>query len=135
VHFEVSSRKGRFARNCVAKARIVEHPENVTILQEVYPLHWADAPYSTVSTEAEPVDIGAEVRRLDVAFTVSHSSGQSWIAMPLALAVPDKAPLATLSRGEYVLEVEVSCENGKGDSAMLRLTAPDNWEDLHAEKA
>ena len=135
VHFEVSSRKGRFVRRCIAKARIIEHPENVTILQKEYPLHWADTPYNMIGAEAEPVDIGAEVRRLDVAFTVSHHSGQSWMATPLALSVPDKVPQAALSRGEYVLEVVVSCENGKGDSAMLRLISPDNWEDLQAEKA
>jgi hypothetical protein len=135
VHFEVSSRKGNLARRCVGRARIIEHPENVTILQEEYPLHWADAPYSTVGTEAEPVDISREVRRLDVAFTMSNSGGKAWIAMPLALAVPDKVPQAALPRGEYVLEVTVSCENGRGDSARLRLKAPDGWEDLQAEKA
>ena len=135
IHFEVTSEKGRVARHCMAKVRIIKYPDEVTILQEEFPLHWANTPYSTVSMEAEPVDIRAEVRRLDVAFTVSHYSGQSWIAMPLALAIPGKAPQAILPQGEYTLEVAVTCENGKGDVKTIKLISPGNWEDLKAEKA
>ena len=134
VHFEVISKKGRFAHQCTAKARIIKHPPDVTILQEEYSLHWADAPYSTVSTEAEPVDIRTEAKRLDVAFTTSFHSGQSWLAMPLALAAPAKVPQAALPRGEYTLEVVVSCENGKGDAQTIKIISPNDWQDLQAEK-
>ena len=134
VHLEVKSKKG-MAHHCTAKARIVKHPAEMTLLQEEFPLHWADAPYSTVSTEAEPVNIGTEARRLDVAFTVSRLSGQSWLAMPLALAVPDKVPQAALPPGEYTLEVMVSCENGKGDTSTIKLTSPSVWEGLQSEKS
>ena len=134
VHFEVTSRKGKTAHHCLAKARIIKHPDDVTILQKEYPLHWADTPYSTVSTEAEPVDIRAEARRLDVAFTVSHQSGQAWLAMPLALAAPDKVSQAALPQGEYTLEITVTCENGRGDTKTIKLMSPENWEDLKAEE-
>jgi len=72
---------------------------------------------------------------LDVAFTVSQYSGQSWIALPLALAVPQKVPQAVLPQGEYILKVTVSCENGKGDVKTIKLISPGNWEELKAEKA
>jgi len=134
VHFEVKSQKG-MARRCLAKARILKHPADMTVLQEEFPLHWADVPYSTVSTEAEPVDIGDRPRRLDVVFTTSWLSGQSWLAMPLALAAPGKVPQAALPPGEYTLEVTVSCENGKGDASIIRLVSPNDWEDLQAEKS
>ena len=84
--------------------------------------------------EAEPVDIGAEARRLDIAFTTSRHSGQTWLAMPLALAVPSKVPQAALPHGEYILEVLVSCEDGKGDAKTIKLISPNNWEDLQAEE-
>ena len=131
VHFEVSSKKG-IARRCQAKARILKHPESQIILQEEFPLHWADTPYSTVSTEATPVDIGTEAKRLDIAFTVSQNTGQTWLAMPLALAAPGKVPQASLSPGEYTLEVIVSCENGQGDTRMISLTSPEKWDELQA---
>ncbi len=84
ITFEVTSKKGQTARRCVAKARIIKPPANVTHLQKEYPLHWADVPYSTLSTGAEPVEIGAEPRRLDVAFSIPSQYGKSWIAMPIA---------------------------------------------------
>ena len=134
IHFEVTSKKGKIARRCIAQARIIKHPQNVPILQERFPLHWADTPYSTVSTEAEPVDIKTEAKRVDVAFTMSRLSGQSWLATPLALTAPGKASPAALPPGEYILEVIVSCENGKGDAKTIKLISPNNWEDLRTEE-
>ena len=137
VHFEATSKKG-IARHCIAKARIVRRPDNVNnmaVPQEEFPLHWADTPYSTVSTEAEAVDVRTETRRLDIVFTTSRFSGQSWLATPLALAAPGKVPQATLPPGEYILEVIVSCENGKGDTGLIKLTSPEDWQELEAEKA
>ena len=133
VHLEVVSRKGRVARKCVAKAIVLRHPADVTVLDEEFSLHWADTPYSTVSTEAEPVDIGAKAKRLDIAFTVSQYSGQSWLATPLALAVPQKSPQAALPPGEYVVQVTVSCEDGKGDAKTFKLISPRDWQDLQAD--
>lgn len=134
VHFEVTSRKGKTAHHCLARARIITHPDDVTILQKEYSLHWSDTPYSTVSMEAEPVDVRAEARRLDVAFTVDSQSGQAWLATPLALAAPDKAPQAVLPRGEYTLKITVTCENGRGDAKTIKLMSPGEWEDLGAEE-
>lgn len=133
VHFEVSSRKGKTAHQCVARAKIIKHPDNVTLLQEVYPLHWADTPYSTVTTDTEPVDIAGEARRLDVAFTTSFHSGQTWLATPMALAAPIKTPQAALPHGEYILEVTVSCEDGRGDTRIIKLVSTNDWEGLRAE--
>lgn len=134
VNFEVASKKGRTARRCVAKAIIIQHPANITHLEKEYTLHWADVPYSTLSTGAEPVDIGLEPRRLDIVFTVPNQSGKSWLAMPLALTAPGSVPQATLPQGEYILKVLVSCENGSGDAKTIKLISPDNWQDLQAEE-
>ena len=134
IHLEVTSKRGKVARHCLAKARIIKHPDDVTILQEEFPLHWADTPYSIVNTEAGPVDIRREARRLDVAFTVSQYSGQSWIALPLALAVPQKTPQAVLPQGEYILKVTVSCEDKQEDAITIKIISPENWEELKAEK-
>lgn len=134
IHFEVISRKGKTARHCLAKAKIIKYPENMPLLQEEYSLHWADVPYSTVGTEEVSVDIRGETKRLDIAFTVSYLDKQSWVATHLALAVPGKVAQATLPKGEYTLEVAVSCENGWGDIKTIKLTSPDNWESLQAEK-
>ncbi|MFC1913842.1 hypothetical protein ACFLXF_01020 [Chloroflexota bacterium] len=133
VHLEVTSHRGKVARNCVAKARVMRYPPDVTIWNEEFSLHWADTPYSTVSTEAEPVDIRAEVKRLDVAFTTSQSSGQTWLATPLALAVPQKSPQFALPPGEYILQVAISCENGRGDAKTFKLISSHNWQDLQAQ--
>ena len=65
---------------------------------------------------------------------LDSTSGQSWLAMPLALAVPDKVPQAVLPQGEYTLEVVVSCENGKGDTKTIRLMSPNDWQNLQAEE-
>ncbi len=132
VHFEVKSQT-QLARHCLAKARIIEHPPEVTILQKELPLHWADTPYSTISTEMEPVEIGTEPRRLDIAFTVSNHNSLAWVAMPLALATPGKVPQATLPPGEYTLDIIISCENGKGDTRRIKLVSPHDWEELQAE--
>ncbi|MFC1995054.1 hypothetical protein ACFLVK_01445 [Chloroflexota bacterium] len=80
------------------------------------------------------MDIKTEAKRVDVAFTMSRLSGQSWLATSLALAAPGKVPPATLPSGEYILEVVVSCENGKGDAKIIKLISPNNWEDLRTEE-
>ena len=133
VHLEVTNSKKEIARNCTAEARIIRYPRDVTILQQEFPLHWADTPYSTVSTHAEPVDIGKETKRLDVAFTLSGASEKSWMAIPLALAVPDKSPQVALPPGEYLLRVTISCENGKGDTKTFKLISPHEWHELQAD--
>ena len=73
------------------------------------------------------MDIRGEARRLDVAFTASQYSGQSWIALPLALAVPQKVPQAVLPQDEYVLKVQE-------DAVTIKVISPGNWEELKAEK-
>lgn len=134
ITLEVSNKKGRTAQRCVAVAEIIEQPSGVTHLQRTYALHWADVPYSGSSTGAEAVDIGMEPRRLDVVFTTSGHRDVSWIALPLALSLPGKVPQAALPKGEYILKIQVSCENGRGDSKLLRVFSPSDWRDLAAEQ-
>lgn len=134
ITLEVSNQKGRTAHRCVAVAEIIEQPSGVTHLQRTYGLHWAGVSYSWSSTGAEAVDIGKEPRRLDVAFTTPNYRDVSWIALPLALSLPGKVRQAALPKGEYVLNIQVSCENGRGDSKLLRVFSPSDWQDLTAEE-
>lgn len=132
ITLEVVNNKRQTAQRCVAVAEIVRRPIGVSHLQKTYPLHWADTPYSALTTGAEPVDIGMEPRRLDIAFTTPNDKDRAWIAMPLALSAPGKVGQAALPKGEYVIRIQVSCSNGKGDSKLLKLLSPTEWQDLSA---
>ena len=121
ITLEVANKRNQTAQRCIATAEIVKQPSGVMHLQKTYPLHWAGIPYSAVTTGMEPVDIGMESRRLDVAFTTPNDKDRAWIAMPFALSAPGKVGQAALPKGEYVLKIQVSCSNGKGDSKLLKV--------------
>lgn len=134
ITLEVANKNNQTAHRCVAIAEIVKQPTGVTHLQKSYPLHWAGLPYSWLNTGADAVDIGTESRRLDVAFTTPNDRDRAWIAMPFALSVPGKVGQAALPKGEYVLKIQVSCDNGRGDSKLLKVLSPSDWQDLRAEQ-
>lgn len=123
------------AQRCVAILRVLTTPQEATNIEEEYALHWAGVDYSAQTTGAEPVDIGPEPRRLDVAFT---QNGQNingcWIAMPLALSGSLRRNQAYLPPGEYIVEIETQCENGSGDKAEFKVTSPLDWKDLDFDK-
>jgi len=83
------------------------------------------------TTGAEPVDIGPEPRRLDVVFTqLAQNIGGCWVAIPFALSGHIERNQAYLPPAAYEVEIEVKCENGKGDKAKLRIISPDKWDNL-----
>jgi len=141
INFEVTCRRG-LALQCEAKATIVKHPSNVSLVQELrkdgYGIHWADMPYSERSTSVDRVDIGSVPQRLDVVFAVPNQNAQSYLAMPIALnSLWNKGtcvPQAILPQGEYVLKVKVACANGKGDTKKIKLISPDSWQQLEASR-
>lgn len=141
LNFEVTTKRG-LAIGCEAKAIIIKHPTNVTLVKELLKegcgLHWADIPYSGRSTGVDRVDIGSAPQRLDVVFTVPTQSGQSNLAMPIALGTlwnsNISVPQAILPQGEYILKIKVSCANSKGDAKTIKLTSPNLWQDLQAEE-
>jgi hypothetical protein len=133
VNFEVGVKNERTAKRCVATIEIIEQPKTVTHLGKRYPLHWADVPFSGLSTSMEPVDIGGESHRLDVVFTKLGMDGAN-IALTIALGAPNQAPQAILPPGEYVMRVSVFCDNGRGISRTIRISSPTNWEGLKAEQ-
>ena len=104
----------------------------MTHLKGQHAIHWADVPYSGRTTGAEPVDIGSEIRRLDVVFTDENSPGGAWLSIPMALSMPKITHQAYLPPGEYQIEITVSCENGRGDSKKFRVISPQAWTDLDA---
>jgi hypothetical protein len=134
VSIEVKNRRNETARRCVATAIILKQPNNVKLVQEEFSLHWADVPFNGRSTGADPVDIAGGQQRLDIAFTTPNHSKTSSVAMPVALSMSGQAPQAILPSGEYILQINISCENGSGDAMKIKLISPDNGQDLRAEK-
>ena len=113
------------AKRCVAILRIFKKPHDATNIEDEY----------AKTTGAEPVDIGPESRRLDIVFThQGQNINGCWIAIPLALAGSLRKNQAYLLPGKYEVDIEVRCENGKGDKAKFEITSPDNWEDLNFNK-
>ncbi|RKY67634.1 MAG: hypothetical protein DRQ24_12590 [Candidatus Latescibacterota bacterium] len=125
--------KGRSTANrCVATLNIINKPREVKILEKNFILHWSDVDYSGRTNEPQPVDIGKEEhRRLDVVFTDRdiNTSG-SWIAIPMALSTPQKTGQAFLPKGEYIVEISINCENGRGDKKKFKIVSPEKWNDL-----
>jgi hypothetical protein len=76
---------------CVAVLRPISAPPGVRFEEKEFVLHWADTDYTAHSNIADPVDIGLERRRLDVAFTIlvdgQASSVGAWVAIPLASSI------------------------------------------------
>lgn len=119
------------AKRCVAILRILKKPQDATNVEDAYALHWADVDYTAKTTGAEPVDIGPELKRLDVVFT--HKGQEMtgcWVSMPLALSGTLWRNQAHLPPGDYEVEIEVKCENGKGNKAKFKILSPHTWEGL-----
>ncbi len=120
------------AKRCVAILIMVEKPKNATNIEPSYTLHWAGVPYSLQTTGAEPVELGSEHRRLDVAFTDRDITANGcWVAIPMALTIPQKTGQAFLPKGEYIVEISVNCENGKGDKKKFKIISPKKWDKLN----
>lgn len=130
----VRNSKSRSAKHCLATLQITQSPPDANHLEDVYTLHWADVDYSLRTSGAQPVDI-LDQRRLDVVF--SHRGQKvpgAWIAIPYALSQADPwRNQAYLPPGEYEIEIEVKCENGKSDEKRLRLVSPDTWDEIQME--
>ena len=123
------------ALRCVAVLSPVSVPQGVRLAEKEYVLHWADTDYTGHSNVAEPVEIGLERRRLDIALTVRYSEQHppilgAWIAIPLALSDPAVASQAYLPPGDYRFRLTVGCQNGKGASKEFFITSPETWSAL-----
>lgn len=129
------------ASRCVAVLRTVSVPQGVTLSDKEFVLHWADRDYTAHSNVAEPVEIGLERRRLDVAFTVSVIGQDgppirgAWIAIPLALSHPAVTSQAYLPPGDYGFRLTVGCQNGKGASKEFLVTSAETWTALSMRPA
>ena len=124
------------ASRCIAVLSTISAPQGVTLVDKEFVLHWADTNYTGHSNVSEPVEIGPERRRLDVAFTVSVPAQDdppvrgAWIAIPLALSNPSGASQAYLPPGDYRFRLTVGCQNGKGASKEFFVTSPETWTAL-----
>ncbi len=134
ANLHIRNKRRMTATRCVAILRILRKPENAINIEPEYSLHWAGVDYTLQTTGAEPVDIGPEPRRLDVVFThQGQNYSGCWIAIPIALSGILTMNQAYLPPGEYKVEIQVRCENGKGDKAKFTITSPASpatWEML-----
>ena len=132
VTLDVSNQGVDTAKRCVATLDITWTPVGVTLRERRYALHWADVPYSLRNTGSQPVDIGPEIQRLDVAFTrAAQDVPGCWIATPAALVFAS-IDQAYLRPGNYEGLLTVTCENGRGARLKVTLHSPDKWRDLSA---
>jgi len=72
----VKNEKITTAKRCVAKLKVLDKPLGTRQLDTEHTLHWADVTYNYKTTEPDPVDIGSERRRLDVAFALITESAR-----------------------------------------------------------
>ncbi len=124
------------AKRCVAIMNVLKKPTESSPVEEQYHLHWASVPISGLTTGAEPIEIGREVARLDVLFTQDNQEVPGcWAAVPFALAGNIGSNQMYFPPGEYVIEVLVTCENGKESRIQFKLTPPIQWDGLHIHES
>ncbi len=123
------------ARRCVAIMKITSQHPSITHTEDEYAIHWADVDYSHSTDAEQPIEIGLHRRRLDVVFTEQNQNiSGAWVAIPFALAGHLQHNQAYLPPGEYEVEVEVICENGKGDMAKFKIISPNQWDQLDMQR-
>jgi hypothetical protein len=132
VTLDISNKGADTAKRCVAALDITRTPPGVTLRERRYALHWAGVDYSFQNTGSQPVEIGPETHRLDVAFTdKAQDVAGCWIATPMALSVRS-IDQAYLRPGAYEGVLRINCENGRGARLKIKLHSPDKWQGLSA---
>jgi len=132
----VKNKRNMTAKRCVAVLKIVGKPPESDNIENQYALHWAGVDYSTLTTGAQPIDLGPEPIRLDVLFTQEGQTiNGSWIAVPFALSGNLLHNQAHLVPGEYEVEIAVTCENGSGDKAKFKIRSPISWNELDMNRS
>ncbi|MHA1395916.1 MAG: hypothetical protein ACTSRZ_20625 [Promethearchaeota archaeon] len=130
ICLHIENNKKELARCSTAKMEVLSSSENFRTLERLYYLHWADSPIGKKTTISEPVDIYKGERRLDVAFTCKNQKFPGcWIAVPISLKYQDQNQ-AYLPPGEYEVEIEVNCTNGRGEKKRYKIISPEKWDDL-----
>jgi len=126
---EVRNGGRKTAHRCIALAEFWKAGADQTT-GKLFVLHWADVDYSFRTTGTEPVDIGPEGRRLDVAFTFQGQTQPGcWVATPAALAAPALSG-DHLPPGDYEVRLEIKADNASSVVARFRVSVGQNWNDL-----
>ncbi len=128
ANLQVCVRSGTSAKRCVAIAE-VHQISPIVGYRGKFALHWADIEYKFRTTGAEAADIGAEGRRLDVAFSFPGQPG-CFMATTGALAAPGLRGEDYLAPGDYVLRVTVRSDNVHAVATTLNLRSPTLWNEL-----
>lgn len=93
-----------------------------------------DPKYLVYGSGADPPIWRSENRSPVVRSPVVRIEGPrsgAWIALPLALTMPDLANQAKLKPGQYHVEIEIFTINGNGDRCALTIMSSLNWEELN----
>jgi hypothetical protein len=130
LSLQVKNEGRDIAQKCEAIVTALEYPKTLTTLIGKSAVHWADTPYSGQTTGSYPIDIISSIQRLDVVFTDKELPVGSWFAVPFALLKPQLAKQFYLPEGEYIIDISVSCVNGRGDHKKFKIISPKNWIDL-----
>ena len=88
-----------------------------------------DPRYFVSGTGAHPTVWRSEDRSPVVRIEGPRSG--AWVALPLALTIPELADQARLEPGQYHVEIEVFTINGNGDHCALTIISSPNWEELN----
>lgn len=127
---EIRLERGSLAKRCVAMARVHRISDPIGPIG-AFELHWADVPYAFRTTGADPVDIGPEGHRLDVAYSFPEQPAPGcFMATNAALYAPQLRPMDLLKPGKYVVEVVVRSENAGSAWLTCNLEAGSSWTDL-----
>ena len=133
VRLKIENTKKKAAHKAVAVLTIKNIPVELFNLAEEYVLHWCDLPYRYLTNTPEPITIyHRPAMFVDVVFTAEDQEMPGcWVATQFALT-DQSQPKGQfyLPAGEYTVEVEVFCENGRGDRKTYRLSSPKKWEGL-----
>lgn len=86
-----------------------------------------------ISGNLIPSSGAGDIIRAKFQGTIKAPSKGSWIAIPIALSVPNEANQAYLPPGNYKVEISVKCENGVGDTKIFNIKSPENWNELDIE--
>lgn len=86
-----------------------------------------------ISGSLIPSSGAGDIIRAKIQETIKAPSKGSWIAIPIALSVPNEANQAYLPPGDYKVEISVKCEKGIGDTKIFTIKSPENWNELDIE--
>lgn len=131
ITLEVKNKRKRKAVGAKAIIKFLTKPEGAKVLENERDLHWAGTDYLASTTAEYPIEIGMTPQRLDVLFT---HEGQNvpgcWLGTSWALMAVPETDQYYMPPGRYEFEIQIVCENGKGQNRRYKFNSPNQGEKL-----